>query len=173
LLMLLIYIKGKMPGTSGVLKLKQEDFKIRKKFDVLKASALILFLIFTSTIFACSGIFYVYPLNDRLIWLIIFTAFSFPGFFMILIEFSSFNDSNITGNKRLKKGILTAFEAYPFYIYAAISGSLHGMIILSFVFSGGVLIHKIGKNLIITTFFQAFIINYLLLAQGVLYPSFF
>ncbi len=173
ILMILIYSQGKMPGTRGFLNFKLKIENNKQKCDILKGLALAISLIFTSTIFACSGIFYVYPINDRLIWLIVLTVFSIPGFFVMQLEFNSFFNSNLARNKRRNGVILTIFVLYPFFSYAAMLGSLHGIIILIFVLSGGVLVQKIGKNSTLTVVIQAFLMNYLLLSQGVLYPGFF
>lgn len=172
LLMIWIYSKEKMPGIKNVLKFKLKVHDIKLNYNLLGGFVLTIFLIFTSTIFACSGLFNLFSFNDRFFWLIILTLFLIPGFYIMQLELECFSISDFKKNQRRNKILLIIFEIFPFFSFAAMLGSLHGIIILCFVLSGGVLVHKIGKNTALTIIFQAFLLNYLLLSQGVLYPGF-
>ncbi|MHA1488485.1 MAG: alpha/beta hydrolase family protein [Promethearchaeota archaeon] len=172
LLMIWIFSKEKMPGIKNILKFNLKVHDIKLNYNLLGGFVLILFLIFTSTIFACSGLFNVFYFNDRFFWLILLTLFLIPGFYIMQLELECFSSSNFKKNQRRNKILLIISEIFPFFSFAAMLGSLHGIIILCFVLSGGVLVHKIGKNTALTIIFQAFLLNYLLLAHSVLYPGF-
>ncbi len=171
IIMILLYLKGKMPGTIGKLQIISKTRE--NKMNSFKALVLIVFLILISTLLANSGIFYIYPLNDRFIWLIIFTGLIIPGFYIHHLELNSLQNLSDKDHKKKQAVVFIFLEFIPFIMYVAWLASIHGMIILSIVFLGGYLIHKIGKTPVITVLFQAFLINYLLLPQGALYPNIF
>lgn len=103
ILLILLHGRGKMPGTAGTLI---TDLRVNKKAldrNVLKASVIAILLIFLSTIFAQTGLFYVFPLNDRLMWLIILTIFTIPGFYIMDQELKSFNNSTFKTLKQSDK----------------------------------------------------------------------
>ncbi len=176
ILMFFIYLKEKMPGTRGKFKL---NLKIKNHrdamWDILKAFSLIFFLSSTLTLIANTGIFYIFPCNDRLIWLIIFTLLLIPSFLLLHLEFNCLQHLHIKTlkNKKTFKLMVILLDLVPFLLYISWMSSLYGLLIFSLVFFAAFLIHGIGKNPILTIIFQAFLLNYLLLPQGVLYPSIF
>lgn len=173
-LMLLLYSTKNMPGTNGEFKKFIKKSENRNWKDISITILLILFFISISTLLANSGLFYVFPFNDRLIWLMIFTSFLIPSFYIVNLELNALqNIKGIISHKKIYRTLIVFIELIPFFIYVGWVASIHGVLILLFSLSGSFLIHKIGKNPFLTVFFQAFLLNYLLLPQGVLYPSIF
>jgi len=180
ILLTILYKFGKVPGTKGKLRF---DFKIKhknldKSFIIGLTTAIGLILI--SIVFANSGLFYAFPLNERFIWLIILILFTLPGFYIGRKESNYLKQSYPEKNRYtlystiiqfIPFGILTGF----FLILGSLSGmigSFQGLIILTFVVIGGELIYRVSHSALLTIIFQSFLIQFLTLPTGVIFQIF-
>jgi fermentation-respiration switch protein FrsA (DUF1100 family) len=180
ILLLLLYSRGKIPGADGTLKV---NFRVNKSLlnkQTMMGIIIALLLIILSIIFANSGIYYVFPFNERFIWLIILTLFIFPGFYITQKESQYVKNSYPTKNYYLV--YLTLIGYIPFILlllfylilgsFSGMLGSFQGLLILLFIIIGGILIMKISKNVLLTTIFQTFLIQFLTLPTGVIFAFF-
>ena len=173
-MMILLYSTKNMPGTNGGFKKIIKKSENRNWKDILITILLILFFISVSALLANSGLFYIFPFNDRLIWLMIFSCILIPSFYIVNLELNALQNINtIIRHNKFYRTLIVFIEFIPFFFYVGWLASIHGMLILIFSLSGSFLIHKIGKNPFLTVIFQAFLLNFLLLPQGALYPSIF
>jgi predicted esterase len=180
LLMLLLYSRGKIPGTEGKLRLNFKIDKTEINKNTLIALGVSLGFIVLCALFFNSGINYVFPLNYKLIWLVIFTLLTIPGFFIGHKEAVLLNQSRLSSKRN--NVILWSIGLVPFFIVSiffgilgsvsGMIGSIHGIIILIFAIVSGNFIEKINGKSIITTIYQAFLIQFLLLTQCALFAIF-
>ncbi|TFF84064.1 MAG: alpha/beta hydrolase [Promethearchaeota archaeon] len=180
ILLLLLYSRGKIPGAEGTLKI---NFRVKKSLlnkQTLMGIIIAFVLIILSVIFANSGIYYVFPFNERFIWLIILTIFILPGFYIAQKETRYIKNSYSTKNYYLVYSTLIGYIPFVilllFYLalgsFSGMLGSVQGLIILLFVIIGGILIMRISKNLLLTIIFQSFLIQFLTLPTGVIFAFF-
>jgi len=177
ILMLILYKKGKVAGTQGKLTInfKVEKESIDKNLGIVIVFSLLVIVI--CGLFFNSGINYVFPINARVIWLIIFTILTIPGFFIGQKEATLLSDSEYASGKN--KIILWIIGLVPFLVISiffailgsisGMIGSIHGIIILVFIIVSGNFISKISKQLVITIIYQSFLIQLLILTQGALF----
>jgi hypothetical protein len=174
ILTLVVYLKSWMPGMRGNWK---AELKIDLNRDVLISMLVFGLILIGTALFARSGWFYVLPPNHRLIWAFVFTPVTALGFWIgwqenqALVRFSAKPASLLIGSSLA--GLL------PFFIYAGflsaigslsgVIGAMQGLLILFFAITSGALIQKIGKNILLTSLAQSFLIYWLILAQGVLF----
>lgn len=178
LLLFVLYRRGKMPGVQGKFNLAarapaalpaaRKD--VRHLLAVLVISAAMLIL---TGAYARSGWFYTFPLNIRLLWLVIFTPFTALGFWIGLQEARMLPAA---GSSRL---LVNLIGLLPFFLYTllmAVIGSLSGMIgglqgllILWLVLLFGSLIQSVGRWPWLTAFCMAVLLYWLILPQGVLF----
>ncbi|MBD3407956.1 MAG: alpha/beta fold hydrolase [Candidatus Lokiarchaeota archaeon] len=181
ILFMILYWQGKVGGTKG-------NFKLDMQFDIssltnskfllalVVASAIILW----SAIFGRSGIYFIFPLNERFVWLIIFTIFTTIGFYVGQVEFQIALKREVEGSRLLIWNTLIGFLPFFFltglwYALGSTSGmigSLQGLLILALVMVGGNIIQRLGNRTILTAVFQAFLLQLLVLPQGVLFAMF-
>jgi len=180
LLMLLLYNRGKMPGTEGRLSL---NFKLDKTYidkNTLIAIGVSLGFIVLGALFFNSGINYVFPLNYKMIWLLIFTLLTIPGFFIGHKEAALLNQSGYSSTRN--NLILWMIGLIPFFVVSiffgilgsvsGMIGSIHGIIILIFAIVSGNFIDKINGRSIVAAIYQGFLIQFLLLTQCALFAIF-
>jgi hypothetical protein len=180
ILLTLLYSRGKVPGAEGALKIHIKVNKSLLNKKTMIGMLISLVLVSLSVIFANSGIYYVFPFNERFIWLIILTIITFPGFYIAQKESQYIMNSYSTKNNYLVYSTLIGYTPFIilliFYLvlgsFSGMLGSVQGLIILFFVIIGGTLIMKISRNLLITTIFQAFLIQFLTLPTGVIFAFF-
>ncbi len=180
ILLLILYSRGKVPGSEGALKIHLRINKSHFNKRTLIGIIISLLLIIIGVIFANSGIYYVFPLNERLIWLIILTLFISPGFYIAQKETKYIKDSFAEKNYYLLYSTIIGYIPFIiliiFYLalgsFSGMLGSIQGLIILFFVILGGTLIMKISNNLLLTTIFQSFLIQFLTLPTGVIFAFF-
>jgi fermentation-respiration switch protein FrsA (DUF1100 family) len=180
LLMVILYYKGKVPGTAGKLSInfKMDTKQIDKKLGI-SISISIGFIILCSLFFN-SGINYVFPLNMRLVWLSIFTLLTIPGFFIGQMEAYLLKETRYSSRKN--QIWLWLIGLIPFFLisilFAALGsvsgmiGSIHGIIILVFVIVSGSFIAEVSQKPIVAIVYQSFLIQLLVLTQGALFGIF-
>jgi pimeloyl-ACP methyl ester carboxylesterase len=175
-LLFLLYRFGRMPGTQGSLPFHRNSTQppLQKLLVAVGVSAALLFL--TAT-FARTGWFFVFPLNVRFLWLILFTPITALGFWIGLHE-TQMITSHTSGKFALQL-VSYLIGLFPFFGYTifllaigSISGvvsGIQGLIILILVLLSGILIQQIGKRAWYTAIFQAVLLYWLILPQGVLF----
>ncbi len=169
-----IYAKSWMPGMRGKLN---GVLKIKFNKELLISLLTLAFILAGTGIFARSGWFYVLPANHRLIWAFVFTPITALGFWIGRQE----NQALVRYSKN-PAGLLianTLAGLLPFFLYAGflaaigsisgVIGAIQGLLILFFAITCGELIQRIGKNPLLTSLTQSFLIYWLILAQGVLF----
>jgi len=199
ILLLILYLLGKMPGVTGRMRfgfqdLEVEDeelltkstvFKIKLKYLLNKdgnwvkpvlallAGAVIISL---SSLFVNTGLWYVFP-TSRIFWLIVFSFFTSIGFYVGLYEMKmmmrSLRKSKLILTLTTLIGFVPFFLLAIFYLilgsFSGMLGSFNGLVILGLSITVSILIQKITKNDYITAFIQAFLLQILILPQGVLF----
>jgi hypothetical protein len=180
ILMLLLYNSGKVPGTDGSLSINFSINRDDVNRNSLIAVAASLGFVLLSALFFNSGINYVFPLNNKIIWLIVFTVLTIPGFLVGHKEAALLDRSGYSNKKT--SIILWLIGLVPFFIVSiffavlgsisGMIGSIHGIIILIFVIVSGNFITKIGEKSIISTLYQSFLIQFLVLTQCALFGIF-
>lgn len=182
LLLSVLYGRGKMPGVQGRLwpggslpfRFRQEVARLARDWKrlgvvlVITAGALLL-----TAAYARTGWFYVFPINLRLVWLLIFTPFTAVGFWIGLKE------AQMLPGWRGAQEVLTLIGLLPFFLYTilmAVLGSLSGMIgglqgllILWLVLVFGSLIQAVGRRQWLAALCMAVLLYWLILPQGVLF----
>jgi pimeloyl-ACP methyl ester carboxylesterase len=180
LLMLLLYYKGKVPGTEGKLSINfKPDKEVNNKNNLIAIMASIGFIILCAFFFN-SGINYVFPINNKIIWLIIFTCLTVPGFFVGHKEATLLYQSQLSNKKN--NVVLWLIGLVPFFIVSiffgilgsisGMIGSIHGIIILIFAIISGNFIAKINEKPTVATIYQSFLIQFLVLTQCALFSVF-
>ena len=174
ILVLLIYNKNWMPGVQGRLK---PDFGGIRLKGFITTSAAFLAILLVTALFARSGWFFVLPVNQRLIWALIFAPITALGFWI------GWQENQMLANAADKPAVLlvgnTLVGLLPFFLYAGflaaigslsgVIGAVQGLLILFLAISSGVLFQKLGKSTLLTSIYQSFLIYWLILAQGVLF----
>jgi hypothetical protein len=175
------YKKGKMPSVTGKFQLSlHNDFQHFKKRDLLPILIVGFGTLFTVLYIILSGIGEIFFMNARIIWIIVFTIFSFIGFLIGAKEVEMIqNSSNIP-----KKGslILNIVNFLPFYLslvlFAAIQsisgllGAFQSLLILIIAILAGTIIQNLGKNSWMTAIFQAFLLQWAIASQSALFHFF-
>ena len=178
ILLLILYKIGKVPGSRGKL---QFDFNIKKLNQSFTLGLIIaIVLIIISVLFANSGIYYMFPFNERFIWLIILIFFTIPGFYIGRKESKYLKQSFFEKNRYILYSNVIGF--FPFVILAifflilgslsGMVGSLQGLIILTFVILGGEFVYRGSNSVLLTIIFQSFLIQFLTLPSGVIFAIF-
>ena len=132
------------------------------------------------TLFYNTGFGGIYPINDRLAWLTIFSAFTSIGFFTTPFESEMIA---LSPNPPKRAGLLLSMAGlFPFMLVAvffgALSstsgmiGALQGIAALAFVLACGPLVHATCKNKFLTSVFQAFLLQLITSPQGALFALF-
>ena len=171
-LLLILYKRGKIPGVQGKLPFVTEKKPIEWKRMLLALGILVGMLILTAA-YARTGWYYVFPINVRLVWLVIFTPFTALGFWIGLHE------AQMLPQHRGAQTALTFIGLFPFFIYTLLMatigsfsgmiGGFQGLIILWLVLAFGKLIQSIGHRPWMTAISMAVLLYWLILPQGVLF----
>jgi predicted esterase len=180
LLNILLYRLGRMPGTSGRLPFDRHDDvqSSRRLFLALGLGALVLFY---TAAYARTGWFYVFPLNERLIWLVAFSLVTAPGFWVAYYE--SRMVRRAAPGKTGSQAALILIGLTPFILWSAflgglgslsgLIGGLQGLLILVLALLFGRLVQAVAGRPWLTALLQALLIFWLLLPQGALFtPGF-
>jgi pimeloyl-ACP methyl ester carboxylesterase len=120
-----------------------------------------------------SGIFYIFPLNIRFIWLLIFAPLTAIGFYI------GNRESMHMPGQLVYKYLLTLIQYFPFIllallylILASISGFIglfYGLVVLMFLSRAGKILTDLGCNTLAIALMQGFVLQIIILPQGVLF----
>jgi len=184
LLMLILYLIGKTPGTDGKWQIRREKTSLTFSFKDLNlwlGGLIWVVILATMILFTRTGFFYVIAANQRLLWLLIFSPITALGFWIGERETKMVEVFRHESGRTLSwvPLVLSLIGLMPFFIYTVfmgILGSISGMIgglqsllILGIVLlTGKVLSHFIHRDWIIAIL-QAVLLYALVLPQGVLF----
>lgn len=175
ILMLVLYRTGRMPGTQGQLPFAERVSFTRQG----TRRALIAFLLVWvgMAAYARSGWFYVFPLNARLVWLVLFSLPTSLGFRIGICEMLMI--AKAAPGKTGPQAAAMLIGILPFFLYAAflasigslsgVVGSVQGLLILGLVLLLGGLLRQLTKVHWFTAVCQAVLLYSLVLPQGVLF----
>ncbi|MCK5046107.1 MAG: alpha/beta hydrolase [Candidatus Heimdallarchaeota archaeon] len=174
-MMLILYSIDKMPGLVGKWRPKIKQIKENMNWRII-LFGLLVFGIITAvlTYFISSSLYHVFPMNIRLLWLVIFTVLAVPGFYFLQIETKLIRNYSEVKDYHTKLNSI-AFLA-PFIIgslYILLSGTiiylvdaLNDLMILSVIILVGNLMQRIWKKPFLTALLQSFLLFFLLLPRG-------
>jgi pimeloyl-ACP methyl ester carboxylesterase len=174
LLFLLLRRLGRIPGLK---KITLPPTQSSKPPRLIPAAALLVLALGLSALYANSGWFYVFPLNLRLLWLVLFIPPTSLGFWIGLSE-SRMLAEQAPGNRWA--GILCSVSGLvPFFVYSLILGVLgslsgltaavQGLLILWLILAFGELMSAVSSNDAFTAVAQAMLLYWIILPQGVLF----
>jgi len=175
ILMLALYRTGRMPGTQGQLPFAERVSFTRQG----TRRALIAFLLVWvgMAAYARSGWFYVFPLNARLVWLVLFSLPTALGFWIGIYEMRMI--AKAAPGKVWPQAAAMLIGILPFFLYAAflagigslsgVVGSVQGLLIMGMVLLLGGLLRQRTKLHWFTAVCQAVLLYSLILPQGVLF----
>ncbi|MBD3350284.1 MAG: alpha/beta fold hydrolase [Candidatus Lokiarchaeota archaeon] len=183
--MLVWYHEGRTAGTSGTMEFTVYLKNKTKKLVLRGNKRIILLLVFGMlytliiTFFLNSGLFYVFPLNERLIWLIITTPIATTGFFIIQKERNYIENSSENSAKDILLVMLIDYLPIVLLSIVALvggpttaSGLIQFIVIILLILTLGELFRKVTENTILIGITQAFILQYISLAFGPIFYFF-
>lgn len=180
LLMLLLYWLGRMPAAEGRLPFgRPSTGQGAGPGRSLLAIGLSTGLLALTAAYARSGWFTVPPLDDRLLWLLLFTPPTALGFWIGLEEWGLLERA-APGRlgPRLAAALIGLTPFFLWTIFQAAIGSLSGMvsgvqglIILALVLAHGALVQRIAGRPWLAAVLQAILLYWLILPQGVLFNT--
>ena len=177
ILMYLLYRMGRMPGTHGRLPFTEPSSSGKDYKGIAAAFGFTVLLLFVTAAFARSGWFYVYPLNARILWLLLFSLPTALGFWIGIYEIGMVARA-APGNTFAQIGVLL-IGILPFFLYtgflaflgslSGVIGGLQGLLILAVVLTFGYLLRQFNKYHWVTAICQSLLLYWLILPQGVLF----
>jgi len=182
ILMMTFYSIDKMPGVQGKLRIKIQCLKEKWNWHLFLIGSTV-FIVFTSlfVILLSSFLYFVFPANIRLLWLLVLFLLSFVGYYFI--NFESNLIEKASEKWRIKKFLNYLLFLIPFIAGAAAIGfsgtliyffdGIHSVLIITFIFILGELLESIWKKPLMTSLLQSFLLFFLLLPRGPLMFSFF
>jgi hypothetical protein len=180
----ILYLIGKVSGTEGKWKLKgkSEGEMLRKKGTGFWLGFFLwIIILLVSIIITRSGLYYVIPINQRLVWVAIFSPFTAVGFWVSAKEISMTKAflANSTHKRRRTDFILTLIGLVPFFLYTLLMGilgsisgmigGLQGLLILFIVIQTGSILTRYIKKAWVIAALQSVLLYLLILPQGVLF----
>ena len=133
------------------------------------------------TLLARSGIFGLFPLNVRLIWLAIYGIVTIPAYYISSLEQDWIANLN-SGNPKLVSSLHTLIGSIPFILMAilylalgslsGLTGAVHGLIIIALVTILGNIVKKFSRSYLLISIIQSFLLYYLVLPQTALFAFF-
>ncbi len=175
LMMLILYSLDKMPGLVGKWRPKLKQLKENMNWRIILFGLLVFAIIIAVfTYFISSSLYHVFPLNIRLLWLVIFTTLSVPGFYFfqlegkLIREYSDFKEYHTKLNSLLflvpfiLGSLFILFSGSIIYLVDA----LNDLMLLTAIILVGNLMHKIWRKPFLTAVLQAFLLFFLLLPRG-------
>jgi len=184
ILMLLLYLLGRMPGTAGKLNLKKNIHRKTSLFGDFKFWTGILIwlaILGITTIFTRTGLFYVIASNQRLVWLAVFTPVTALGFWISAREACMMEIFSHESGRRLRwsSTAISLIGLTPFFLYtifmgilgslSGMIGGLQGLLILALVLLTGKVLNHFIQKLWLVSLLQAILLYALILPQGALF----
>ena len=184
LLLLVLYLTGRMPGTEGRWPLKKDSSL--KDTPVVPAQTFVglgiwVLILLTCVLFTRAGLFFVIPANQRLIWLAILSPVTALGFWIGGRETHMLGIFRHESGQKLRWAplMLGLIGLTPFFIYTifmAVLGSLSGMvgslqgllILFLTLLTGKLLQHFIPQGSVVALL-QAALLYALIMPQNVLF----
>jgi hypothetical protein len=176
LLMALLYRLGRVPGVEGRLALREAGTFLAPRRLLLAAAVGVGLLAFTAA-YARTGWFYAPPTGARLLWLLLFVPPTALGFRIGLHETGMLAEAAPTA--RPARWLLTAVGLLPFFLWTAFQaalgsisgmvGGVQGLLILALVLAAGDLLERLLPRPWLVALFQALLLYWLVLPQGVLF----
>ena len=133
------------------------------------------------TLFARSGIFGLFPLNVRMIWLGLYGLVTIPAYYIGHLEQEWISDL-VSGRNQLISSLHTMIGYIPFILMAilylllgslsGLTGAVHGLIIIALVTLVGNTLRTITKSFLFISIVQSFMLYYLVLPQTALFAFF-
>jgi pimeloyl-ACP methyl ester carboxylesterase len=184
ILMLILYLLGRIPGISGKLKLKQnieQKFFSQGKHKIWIGILFWVVVLSVTIIFTRAGLFFVIAPNQRLIWLAVFTPVTALGFWIGAREARMLEVFGRESGRRLRwsSTALSLIGLTPFFLYtifmgilgslSGMIGGLQGLLILTLVLLIGKVLNHFIPRFWIVSILQASLLYALVLPQGVLF----
>jgi len=172
---IILYRVGKMPGFEGKWKPRVTNyFKTISWINVIFAISCLVIITTVLASLVNSFLYHVFPLNKRLIWLIVFTIFSTIGFYVLRLESETIKEKY---PDRVKYTIFhNLLFLFPFIIAVIVifalgwiiylPDAIHDVLIIGLVILTGNLLQQIWKKPLFTAIAQAFLLFFLLLPRG-------
>jgi fermentation-respiration switch protein FrsA (DUF1100 family) len=171
--------KKLIPGIHGRFSMKNDSNT--NILQLIQGLGVVLMVMLLVTLYARSGIFVLFPLNFRLIWLFLFAIVTIPAYFISQLEQKwIFQMDN--GNKQLTSSLHILIGYIPFILMAilylilgslsGLIGAVHGLIVIALVTILGNVLTKFINNLLIISIVQSFVLYYLVLPQTALFAFF-
>ena len=171
-LLLILYWRGKIPGVRGKLPFTAQKTPIDWK-RLLATLGILAGMLALTAAYARTGWFYVFPVNVRLVWLVIFTPFTALGFWIGLHE------ARMLPQQRGAQTLLTLIGLFPFFLYTILMagigslsgmiGGLQGLVILWLVLAFGSFVQSVGNRPWLTAVCMSILLYWLILPQGVIF----
>jgi pimeloyl-ACP methyl ester carboxylesterase len=171
----ILYRAGRMPGTKGAWR-GEPPRKLSTRGGAISMGVFAALVVYTAA-FARTGWYFIFPINERLIWLALFTPVTALGFWIGLRE------AEMVGRAapgRLWPQIAASLIGlFPFFLWtgfliglgslSGVFGNLQGVIYLSLALLSGALLRKLNNNPALTAVLQAILLYALVLPTGVLF----
>ncbi len=185
LLMLALYLLGKIPGARGKWRLRQNALDAQQIPQnpllfwggLLAWAAILLALV----VLTRSGLYYVIAPNQRLIWLAIFTPVTALGFWIGARESQMLETFSHEAGRKVgwAKFLLSLINLMPFFLFTAFMGalgslsgmvgSLQGLLVLAIILLTGRALAFFVRRHWLIAILQAILLYALILPQGVLF----
>lgn len=169
------YRRGKMPGVEGRMHLKGQA---RPSVKQTILAVLVFLLVLTAiSLLARSGWWYAFPLNERFLWLMVFTPITALGFRIGFKEAELLRDWH--PDRFWLVWLNGVIGLLPFFLYTGFLAGLgstsgvlvgaQGLIVIALAMLAGSLIHKISERPWLAAMCQAFLLYWMVLPLGALF----
>jgi hypothetical protein len=175
ILIWLLYRFGRMPGTLGRLPFVTSATANRD--GAISAIVVTMLLLIVTAAYARTGWIYVYPLNLRVLWLVLFTLPTALGFWIGIYEIGMIAQE--APGKALPQIGAVLIGILPFFLYTAFLASIgslsgvvsgvQGLLILGLALTFGYLLRQLTQVYWLVAICQALLLYWLILPQGVLF----
>ncbi len=177
LLMRVLYARGWVPGVEGRWPLRLTRPQAKSPRRMLMALGVMVALLLVVTLYARSGWFAAPPTGTRLLWVLLFTPLTALGFRIGQREQVML--SQAAPGHVAARWLLTLSGLLPFFLWSGFQlaigslsglvGGVQGLIILALALSSGALVQRIVGSPWLTAVFEAVLLYWLVLPQGVLF----